>query len=68
MFTRPSALCGVAVDPATPNGAPRLSTPENTTWHDSRVGKPLEINGKGEETGNGVMVKTSPAGLLHEAS
>jgi hypothetical protein len=61
-------LDGVAVDPATPKGAPRLSTPENTTRHDSRVSKPLEINGNVEETGTGVMVETSPADLLHEAS
>jgi hypothetical protein len=35
-----------AVDPATPKGAPRLSTPD-TPLRDSRAGKPHEFNGKG---------------------
>jgi hypothetical protein len=45
------------MDPATPKGAPRLSTPETTQKHDPRASKLREINGKGEETGNGMMVK-----------
>jgi hypothetical protein len=40
----------LAVDPATPKGAPRLSTPETGPRHDSRAGELREINGKGEET------------------
>jgi hypothetical protein len=31
--------------------------------HDSRASKLREINGNGEETGNGMMVKTSPADI-----
>jgi hypothetical protein len=45
-FTRPWALCGVAVDPAPPKGAPRLSTPETAHNRWSRANS-REFNGKG---------------------